>query len=145
MRDAKLKNSHIPLLRGITCPLTHSCKGGWEMFLGSCVPTRKNKGDLVNTQLSLSHRYKYVFLKNDLSQVYSLEQRWSILIKRIVIPKVYKRLWIYLWSLWYKINTLIFLEACLILALVVFMFPSGILSVVDISNNVGPWFMCYFS
>lgn len=66
-------------------------------------------------------------------------------VKTIVITEVYKRLWIYLWSLWYKINALVFLKVFLMSALVAFTFPSGILSVVDIANYVGQWLIsCYF-
>lgn len=75
------------------------------------------------------------------------EERWIFFnkVKRIVVIKVYKRLWIYLWLFWYKIIVLVFLEDFLVLVLVIFIFLSGILFVVDRVNNVGLWFVvCYF-
>ena len=63
--------------------------------------------------------------------------------KRTVKAEVYKD-YKFICGHSYKINALVFLDTKLISALVAFTFPSRILCVFDIANNVGPWLkMCF--
>lgn len=148
MRDSKLK---FPTFLYIELSYL-SLHPQWQGRLGNvpwelCAHKEKERWFSQYTAVSTTQDANNIWLKNDLYQAYPLRAKMNNFnkIKRTVKTEVYKRLWIYLWSIWYKINALVFLEAYLISALVAFTFPSGILCVVDTANNVGPWLiMCYF-